>query len=77
MLLYKEQGGSAAKSVPFWCVYISAKLSTIMSAPASLRLSLVPLPYVTPTVVHPALRPMSMSKWVSPITMASSGLRLK
>ena len=33
------------------------------SAPASMRLSRKPLPYVTPMVIQWALRPMRMSKW--------------
>ena len=55
---------------------ISAKSSTMASAPASMRLSREPLPYVTPMVMQWALRPMRMSKWVSPTTTASSGFRL-
>lgn len=51
---------------------ISAKSSTMASATASMRLSRKPLPYVTPMVIQWALRPMRMSKWVSPTTTASS-----
>ena len=53
---------------------ISAKSSTMASAPASMRLSRKPLPYVTPMVIQWALRPMRMSKWVSPTTTASSNI---
>ena len=51
---------------------ISAKSSTMASA--SMRLSRKPLPYVTPMVIQWALRPMRMSKWVSPTTTASSNI---